>query len=236
MRSIPIRKILCIGIFTVVAFVCLNRFKPDEPNAKGSSKPDTAMQQAVSVSSDRGLDNGATIAAGFSNSITYYNQGDPAWGSYLYGGSDPMVTHGCGPTALAMAVTSLTGTPVTPIDTAEWAAQNGCFSQGNGSAHDIIPDGAKSYGLTVEKLAVMTPEGIRTALSYHKLLIFLMGPGEFADSGHFIVVYGYLADGTLQIADPASTQRSSRTWTADELISQLMTGAKAGGPGWVLSK
>ena len=29
----------------------------------------------------------------------YYNQGDTRWSSYLYGGSDPMLQYGCGPTA-----------------------------------------------------------------------------------------------------------------------------------------
>lgn len=46
----------------------------------------------------------------------YYNQGDTRWSSYLYGGSDPMLQYGCGPTAAAMLISSFTngGEAITP--------------------------------------------------------------------------------------------------------------------------
>ena len=180
-----------------------------------------------------------TVAAGTTGRampIVMYSQGDPAWGSYLYGGRDPMASYGCGPTALAIAVTSLSGQEVTPVDTARWSYANGYFSPGRGSVHGLIPRGAESYGLKAEKLAAITPDSFRMVLSADKLLVLLMGPGDFSDSGHFIVAYGYDDSGCILIADPASTERSLAVWPAETLIGQLSKTAKDGGPVWVLSR
>lgn len=168
--------------------------------------------------------------------VTMYSQNDPAWSGYLYGGLDPMSTHGCGPTALAIAVSSLSDTAITPVDAAKWAEANGCYSPGSGSAHALIPNGAASYGLRVEKLDQLTPEAFRTALSFDKLLVLLMGPGDFSDSGHFIVAYGYDENGNILVADPASTERSAARWPAETLLSQLSVWAQNGGPIWALSR
>lgn len=168
--------------------------------------------------------------------ITVYMQNDPAWANFLYGGQDPMAGYGCGPTALAIAVASLTHEPITPVDTANWSASNGYFSPQNGSVHALIPNGAKYYGLQVEVLNSLTADNFCLALSMDKLLILLMGYGDFSDSGHFIVAYGYDNNGDILVADPASSERSLIHWPADTLISQLLMTAKNGGPVWVLSK
>lgn len=177
-----------------------------------------------------------TSGGGYSIPVTVYSQADPSWSSYLYGGRDPMASYGCGPTALAIAVASLTGQNITPADTAAWSYANGYYSPGRGSVHALIPRGAEGYGLKAEKLTPLTPDSFRMALSADKLLILLMGPGDFTDSGHFIVAYGYDDSGNILIADPASQERSSSAWPADTLITQLSRSARDGGPVWVLSK
>ncbi len=60
----------------------------------------------------------------------YYNQGDIRWSSYLYGGSDPMLQYGCGPTAAAMLISSFTndGEAITPVTIADWSAANGYYA------------------------------------------------------------------------------------------------------------
>lgn len=179
---------------------------------------------------------GIIKSAGHSIAITMYSQKDPAWANYLYGGQDPMAVYGCGPTALAIVVSSLTDTALTPPGAADWSFDNGCFSHGNGSVHRLIPDGAAAYGLHTEKLSFLTPESFRLALSFDKLLVLLMGPGDFTDSGHFIVAYGYDADGNIRVADPASNERSAHAWPPETLISQLSKHAFNGGPAWAVSK
>ncbi|MDL2250251.1 C39 family peptidase [Lachnospiraceae bacterium OttesenSCG-928-J05] len=168
--------------------------------------------------------------------LTAYSQLDPQWASYLYGNVDPLSTHGCGPAVLATAISTLNKQVVTPPEVASWSSTHGFFSPGFGSAHELIPSGAKAYGLKVEHLPSITTESLRLALTYDKLLIFLMGPGNFTSSGHFIVVNGYDADGQFIIFDPASPERTSIRWSSELLLSQLLTTAYSGGPIWVLSK
>lgn len=216
-------------------------------SAKATGSPDSASGSAkVLIENEHGTSNTASQNAsekssheekrGHCVSVTPYMQNDPAWADFLYGGQDPMSGYGCGPTALAIAAASLTHESITPIDTASWAADNGYYAPQNGSVHALIPDGARNYGLTIEILNTRTPDAFRLALSMDKLLVLLMGPGDFSDSGHFIVLYGYDENGDILVADPASPERSSKHWPADTLINQLLMTAKNGGPVWVLSK
>ena len=78
--------------------------------------------------------------------VTYYNQGDIRWGNKLYGKYDTIKVAGCGPTTLAMVVSSLTGEAVTPNMVADWSVANGYRCEGSGSYHSLIPDGAQHYG------------------------------------------------------------------------------------------
>jgi len=66
--------------------------------------------------------------------MLYYNQGDARWSSYLYGGTDPIGSYGCGPTAVAMVVNSFTPSTVTPVEIADWAAANGYLFPGRGTS------------------------------------------------------------------------------------------------------
>lgn len=178
----------------------------------------------------------APTSTEYSTPIVYYSQSDPQWGSYLYGGSDPMSSFGCGPTVLAMLVSSLSDTTLTPPQAADFAAANGYWSPGFGSRHGLIPEGAATYGLTVTVLNSRTPEGLRYALTYNKLVVLLVGPGEFTSTGHFIVACGVNADGSIRIADPASPSNSDRSFSAESLLSQLSPVNDASGPAWVISR
>ena len=56
---------------------------------------------------------GQEVLTGGSVPIAYFAQSDPAWKDQPYG-SDSVGPYGCGPTAMAMAVKSLTGTDTDP--------------------------------------------------------------------------------------------------------------------------
>ncbi|WP_049728557.1 C39 family peptidase [Dorea sp. D27] len=222
-------RVLSVCCVTALCSMPLSASAGTFPSEAGSAPAGTAVPadaESPVVVSDSGC----------SMPVAMYSQSDPSWAGYLYGGRDPMASYGCGPTALAIAVTSLTGQSVSPVDTAKWSYANGYFSPGRGSVHGLIPRGAESYGLKAEKLAAITPDSLRMVLSADKLLVLLMGPGDFSDTGHFIVAYGYDSSGCILIADPASPERSSVTWAAETLISQLSKTARDGGPVWVLSK
>ena len=79
--------------------------------------------------------------------LVYYNQQDEPWGQKGYGPSDTIAVAGCGPTVLAMAVSSLTETDMNPEDMSNWAAEHGYCVPGSGSLHTLIGDGLDAFGI-----------------------------------------------------------------------------------------
>lgn len=174
----------------------------------------------------------------FSNAVTpvvYYNQTDARWGNKPYGKTSTIGRAGCGPTALAIAVASLTTNKVTPYDVAQWSAANGGLCEGSGSYHSLIPNGGRYYGLTVISIG-RDGKKLVEALQEGKLAIAIMSKGHFTSGGHFIVLRGVTEDGKILVADPASVKRSNKEWDL-----RIVTGeasrkvGSAGGPFWVLS-
>ena len=77
----------------------------------------------------------------------YFNQGDAAWNSSGYG----IRAAGCGPTSMAVCISTLTGKWVTPVDTTSWAYEQGYYSSA-GSEHRAIPAMAEHWGLKCDGL------------------------------------------------------------------------------------
>ncbi|NLK36904.1 MAG: C39 family peptidase [Epulopiscium sp.] len=168
--------------------------------------------------------------------ITYYNQNDARWKDKIYGKKDTIGVYGCGPTVLAMIVSSLTEDVMTPDAMAAWAYKNNFFCPGSGSYHSIIPNGASSFGLQVTSLKTPSKETIIQELCTGKILVALMKKGTFtASGGHFIILRSASLDGKVYIADPQSLDNSMKEWDVDLLISELKTNASSGGPVWAIS-
>ena len=167
--------------------------------------------------------------------VVYYNQTDSRWGNKMYGKSGTIGEAGCGPTALAIAVASLTDQQVTPYDVAQWAVENGYRCEGNGSYHSLIPAGGAHYGLTVTGIGNDSKQLIE-ALQAGKLVIAIMTKGHFTSSGHFIVLRGVTEDGNILVADPASVKRSNQEWALGIITNEASRRAGSGGPFWVMSK
>ena len=81
--------------------------------------------------------------------VVYYNQLDKRYASKPYG-TDDIGTYGCGPTCMAMVVSSLTSETVDPVEMACWAYENGYWCSRSGSYHSLIPGAAKEWGLPVQ--------------------------------------------------------------------------------------
>ena len=167
--------------------------------------------------------------------VGYYNQTDARWGNKMYGKSGTIGEAGCGPTALAIAVASLTDQKVTPYDVAQWSVENGYRCEGNGSYHSLIPDGGAHYGLTVTGIGNNSKKLVE-ALQEGKLVIAIMTKGHFTSSGHFIVLRGVTEDGNILVADPASVKRSNQEWALGIITNEASRRAGSGGPFWVMSK
>jgi hypothetical protein len=177
--------------------------------------------------------------------VVYYNQNDNPWKNMLYGTIRTIGASGCGPTSMAIVISTFTGEEITPEMTANWSYKKGYLVQGydNGrpyamSSHSLIPALATEYNLDSTGIAKnsSTDEKIYQALSSGKLVVAIMGPGHFTSGGHFIVLRGVTESGKILVADCASRQRTNQEWDIETIIKESKGGAGAGGPFWVISK
>lgn len=167
--------------------------------------------------------------------MVYYNQGDIRWRDYLYGGQDPMSRYGCGPTCVAMVINSFGTASVSPIEMADWSAQNGGYATHSGSYHNLIPDSISAFGLNIESVTERTPENAAELLRSGHLLIALMGKGSLTEKGHFIVIAQLCENGNVYIADPANYENSVKEWDLRLLMDELKKSYDFGGPLWAVS-
>lgn len=164
--------------------------------------------------------------------VVYYNQLDERYADKPYG-TDHIGGYGCGPTAMAMVVSSLTDQTADPTAMAEWSYENGYWCKGSGSYHALIPAAAESWGLSVAGCPVSEPQRILDALAKGKLVVAIMSKGHFTKSGHFIVLRG-IQDGKILVADPASYDRSGQLWDLSIILKEASRRAGAGGPFWII--
>ena len=160
-------------------------------------------------------------------SVVYFNQLDEKYKNQLYG-TDKVGTHGCGPTSMAIVISSLTGQI---YDMCNWSVENGYYAKGSGSYHSLIPNSAKAFGLNAEGLGNDKAKVV-DALNNGKLVVALMSKGTFTNSGHFIVLRGITSNGKILVADPASYKRSKQQFDIDLIMNEARKGAGAGGAFW----
>lgn len=164
--------------------------------------------------------------------VVYYNQLDKRYASMPYG-TDDIGTYGCGPTCMAMVVSSLTNETVDPAEMARWAYENGYWCSRSGSYHSLIPGAAKAWGLPVQGCGKTEGQRIVDALSQGKLVVAIMLKGHFTSSGHFIVLRG-VENGKILVADPANYTRSQQAWDLSIILNEASGRAGAGGPFWII--
>ena len=165
--------------------------------------------------------------------VVYYNQLDERWADKMYGTSGTIGEGGCGPTAMSIVISTLTGEPHDPVELSNWSVVNGHRCEGNGSYHSLIPTAAEGYGLSCE--GNLSAQDIVDALSSGKLVVAIMSKGHFTSSGHFIVLRGVTSEGKILVADPASHKRSQQEWDLSLIMNEARKGAAAGGPFWAVS-
>lgn len=165
-------------------------------------------------------------------SVVYYNQMDERYASKPYG-TDHIGGYGCGPTAMAIVVSSMTSDMIDPVKMAEWSYKNGYWCKGSGSYHGLIPAAAGAWGLPVSGCSASEPQRILDALAQGKLVVAIMSKGHFTKSGHFIVLRG-IQDGKIMVADPGSHSRSGQLWDLSIITNEASRRAGAGGPFWII--
>ena len=179
------------------------------------------------------LDGKEYLAGGNTGYLRYFNQSDERWSGELFG-VDPIGGYGCGPTALAMAVSSLTGLDVDPAALSAWCASQGYAAPGSGSYYPIVQGVAEHFHLACSSVGLTVEEMVQS-LSGGCVLVALMGPGHFTSSGHFIVLYGITPEGQVLTADPNSRANSLSPWPPALLLDELSRTRLSGAPLWHLS-
>ena len=177
---------------------------------------------------------GRQILTGGLADVVYFNQGEEPWASQPYG-RDHIGGYGCGPTAMAMAVASMTDTETDPAQMAAWAVDHGYWARRSGSYHSIVQGIAEDFGLEATAFTGRTPDELRRALHSKDMLVALMGKGHFTTGGHFILIRGMTLSGDVLVADPNSLERSLQTWDPQLILDELSSARDHGAPLWLLS-
>ena len=151
--------------------------------------------------------------------LPHFLQWDERWGYERYAGGLLACT-GCGPTCLSMAAVYLTGNAdYTPSYIAEFAEREGYSVEGQGSAWTLMSEGCESFGIKAKELSL--DEGrIRRALERGEPVVCVLGPGDFTENGHFIVLTGF-TEGGFTVHDPNSIENSQKTWPYEKLKNQI---------------
>lgn len=182
----------------------------------GGDHIDFALELPFRTPDASGLDAAVDVNPG---EIPYLSQYDARWAYHAYGSSVTGIT-GCGPTCLAMAVAGLRGdTSANPARMADFAMANGYYADGAGTMWSLFTEGAANYGLTGTEIP-LDENVMLGSLSSGSVIIASMLPGDFTQSGHFILIYGYDGSG-FRLHDPNSAERSAQSWTYERLAGQI---------------
>lgn len=145
-----------------------------------------------------------------------YLQTDARWAKKPYrvkGETSTIGSAGCGPTAAAMLIETITGKTYTPEDACAWSVAHGYKALNQGTYYAYFAPQFAEFGIKCWQLnwtnAYHNPnaKSFDQALEYLKqgyYLIALMKKGNWTSSGHFVVVWW--EDGKIRINDPASTK------------------------------
>ena len=129
--------------------------------------------------------------------IPHYFQNDYKHIPY---GTDTISSKGCAPTSIAMVLSYLKKSTITPADVVDFTG-NKYYVSGSGSSWSIFGACASHWGVASQSIGCNL-DSIISALEAGKPVIASMGPGTFTKGGHIIVIRGITADGYFLINDP----------------------------------
>lgn len=167
--------------------------------------------------------------------VVYFNQLEEPWASLPYVTST-IEDSGCGPTSMAIVISTLTGNNVTPEMTKSFAENNGEYVPGQGTSHSFIGNAAAHWGLTCERVGKDRMDDVVQALKEGKMVVEICEAYTITggSSGHFIVLTGVTRDGYITIADCASRERTGKVYSVETIKSygrDLSAGAF-----WIIGK
>lgn len=150
--------------------------------------------------------------------MPYLYQIDPEWADRAYA-NDTIAQSGCGPTSLCMVYVYFTGdTSKTPADFCAYAELNGYLEDGL-TRWSLMNEGIGFWGLASREIPADAAQ-VTAELQAGHPIICTVGPGDFTDTGHFMVLTGVNNEGQLLIHDPNSPENSQKPWDMQKVLSQ----------------
>lgn len=145
-----------------------------------------------------------------------YLQTDPCWKNKPYrvpGENSTIGDSGCGPTAAAMLIETITGKTYTPEDACAWSIAHGYKALRQGTYYAYFTPQFAEFGIDCQMLNWTNTYGKPDHPNHGKVVeklkegyyaIALMNKGLWTSSGHFVVLWWQ--DDKVRINDPASTR------------------------------
>lgn len=153
------------------------------------------------------------------DSVPLLVQWDKRWGYEKYSGNF-FAASGCGPTTLSMVVVYLThNREASPLAVAKYSKEAGYSVDGSGSSWTLISEGCRHYGVKAKAVA-LDESRMKAELDEGHPIVVNVGPGDFTDTGHFMVITGYDDEG-FSINDPNSIEKSGKRWLFKNISSQI---------------
>ena len=155
--------------------------------------------------------------------VPLMTQYDSAWGDYPYGTGNSrgntITMNGCAPTVLSMVVSYLNKTTVTPLDVVKWAGLK-YYVSGAGTNPTMLTEGAREkWGVKIDSIS-LNANTILNELNAGRPVIANVKEGDFTKGGHYILLRGIDSNGKIYVNDPASEERSKKTWDISRIVGQ----------------
>lgn len=198
------------------------------------------ISQSNYLSGDSGRGNGGTSSMSAPSTIQgqpYYNQNDKRWKDHpfgTYGGkTDTIGKGGCAPAVAAMAMTKLTGKPVSPVDAAVYAARNGYKLPNKGTIPDFFSSFASNYGYSFKPVRGEGESNVYDTLANNKPVIFMgrqltAGYSPFGKNPHYVLGSNIDKDGNVLVLDPENKSKSGKYHISDLIdnSTSILTASK----------
>ena len=151
--------------------------------------------------------------------VPHLLQWDIQWGYSQYG-DNILALNGGGPTCLSMVcIYVLQDTTYTPQYIAAFSEEQDYYLGELGTSWSLISEGGVTLGMDVEEIPLVW-NVVKDHLEAGNPIICVMGPGDFADDGHFVVLASAEGD-MVKVLDPNSVIKSEGLWKFEELESQI---------------
>lgn len=182
----------------------------------------TYGQVSDQIGNTGGSSGDVTLVGGFNSPIPLFLQWDKQWKDYAYSGETVGVA-GCAVTSTAMVLTGLmsdisklkqydlnNNNILEPNEVAYYSTKNNHAAYGQGTYQSIYKDIGEKAGLKVTQ--AYNFEEAYTALKQGKVVIVSVGPGNFTNGSHIMVMTGVTSSGNITINDPYSIENSNKSW------------------------